>query len=93
MMNASKAAAEMRITHITAPSMVLMRSKDPDFKNPEAEANWVADNLHGDYIIVKDAGHYPHTEIPEITGGLVLSFFEKLRKNKELYNVTKSQAR
>jgi hypothetical protein len=31
MINASKAAAEMRITRITDPSMVLMGSKDPDF--------------------------------------------------------------
>jgi hypothetical protein len=52
----------------------------------------VAENLHGGYKIVKYTGHYPHAEMPEITGGLVLSFLEKLRTNKELYEVSKSKA-
>jgi hypothetical protein len=56
-----------------------MGSKDPDFKQPEAEAKWVADHLHGSYTMIKDAGHYPHAEMPEVTGPLMLSFLQSLR--------------
>ena len=80
MLRASKRASEERIPHVNKPALVLMGSKDPDFKNPEAEAQWVAENLKGAHIMIEDAGHYPHAEIPEVTGPLILSFLESLPK-------------
>ncbi|MGD8406472.1 MAG: alpha/beta hydrolase [Anaerolineales bacterium] len=78
MIRASKKASEERIPEIDKPTLVLMGSKDPDFKDTEAEAKWVADNLKGNYNMIEGAGHYPHTEMPEITGPLMLEFMGSL---------------
>lgn len=79
MMTASKSESEARLAHVRASALIIMGSKDPDFKAPEAEAQWVATSLHGNYQMVKDAGHYPHAEMPEVTGPLVLSFLQSLK--------------
>ena len=55
-----------------------MGSKDPDFKEPEAEARWVAENLKGTYTLIEGAGHYPHAEMPDITAPLMLKFMQSL---------------
>ncbi|HZY41906.1 MAG TPA: alpha/beta hydrolase, partial [Anaerolineae bacterium] len=73
MLKASKAASEQRLPRVTAPVVVLMGSKDRDFKDPEGEAKWVANSLRGTYTLIENAGHYPHAEMPEITGPIILS--------------------
>lgn len=78
MIRASKSAAEARLPRVTAPTLVLMGSKDRDFKQPEAEARWVADQLHGSYNLIEGAGHYPHAELPEVAASLILSFLPTL---------------
>jgi pimeloyl-ACP methyl ester carboxylesterase len=74
MMFASKAASESRLAQVNTPALILMGSKDPDFKAPESEAQWVAGQLKGDYQIIAGAGHYPHTEMPEVTGPKIVAF-------------------
>jgi pimeloyl-ACP methyl ester carboxylesterase len=76
MLFASKDASEERLPRVKAPALVLMGSQDPDFKQPEAEAQWVANSLHARYAIVPGAGHYPHAEMPDITGPLALLFVQ-----------------
>ena len=78
MLNASKAASAARVGKVVAPTLVLMGSKDPDFKDQEAEASWVATNLRGRYAMVTGAGHYPHAEMPAVTGPRVLAFLHSL---------------
>jgi pimeloyl-ACP methyl ester carboxylesterase len=73
MLNASKQASEQRLPRVTVPVTVLMGSKDRDFKDPEGEAEWVANSLRGTYTMIENAGHYPHAEVPEITGPIILS--------------------
>jgi pimeloyl-ACP methyl ester carboxylesterase len=80
MLYASKKASEERIPKVTQPALVLMGSKDPDFKNPEAEAKRVAEALHSRYVMIEDAGHYPHAEMPEATAPLMISFMNSLKK-------------
>jgi pimeloyl-ACP methyl ester carboxylesterase len=79
MIRASKRASEDRIPQIKQPVLVLMGSKDPDFKAPETEAKWVAEHLNGTYIMIEGAGHYPHAEIPEITAPLMLEFMQSIK--------------
>jgi pimeloyl-ACP methyl ester carboxylesterase len=74
---ASKAASEQRLGQVSAPVRIIMGSKDPDFKDQEAEARWVAEQMHGEYIMVEGAGHYPHAEMPEISTPLVLDFLRQ----------------
>jgi len=80
MLVASKAASEQRLPLVTAPVLVIMGSKDPDFKEPEAEAQRVAKSLRATYEMVPGAGHYPHAELPEVTGPLILSFLQTLEQ-------------
>jgi pimeloyl-ACP methyl ester carboxylesterase len=82
MLHASKRASEERILRVHTPTLVLMGSKDPDFKQPETEAKWVADQLQAAYTMIKDAGHYPHAEMPEVTGPLILNFMQSLASHQ-----------
>jgi pimeloyl-ACP methyl ester carboxylesterase len=78
MLKASKKASGDRISQVKQPALVLMGSKDPDFKDPEAEARRIAEALHSRYVMIENAGHYPHAEMPEITVPLMVSFLQSL---------------
>jgi pimeloyl-ACP methyl ester carboxylesterase len=79
MMGASKARVEVRLTEVKAPVLVVMGSKDPDFPDPAAEAQMVAERLDGTVKLVEGAGHYPHAEMPEETAAAVLTFLGKVQ--------------
>lgn len=81
MLRASKQASGERLPKVTQPALILMGSKDPDFKNPEAEAKRVAEAVRGSYKIIENAGHYPHAEMPEITAPIMLTFMRSLSQN------------
>jgi pimeloyl-ACP methyl ester carboxylesterase len=87
MINASNPGSEARLAQVKAPALVVMGSKDPDFRDPRLEAEWVAEHLNGQLEIVEGAGHYPHAEMPEATGARVLSFLQTLTEEKEEANV------
>jgi pimeloyl-ACP methyl ester carboxylesterase len=70
----SHAPVEERLGEVRAPSLVVMGEKDPDFKDPAAEAVWIAERLHGRALVVPGAGHYPHAEYPEVVTPAILSF-------------------
>ena len=78
MLLASKTPVEKRLPEVKAPVLVLMGSKDPDFKNPESEAVWVAQALRGRHQMIPGAGHYPHAEMPDETCAPVLAFLQSL---------------
>ena len=76
MMSASKAASADRLSQVNKPVLTIMGSKDPDFKNPQSESDWVTAQLNGISKMIDGAGHYPHTEMPEITGPEVVAFLQ-----------------
>ena len=80
MLFASKKASAERISKVNKPALVLMGSKDPDFKNPESEAKRVADALRSKYVMIENAGHYPHAEMPEATAPPIIAFMDSLKK-------------
>jgi pimeloyl-ACP methyl ester carboxylesterase len=80
MIRASKKASEERIPKVQSPVLVLMGSRDPDFKIPEEEAKRVAGHLCGTYAMIGNAGHYPHAEMPDVATPLMLSFMNSLGK-------------
>jgi pimeloyl-ACP methyl ester carboxylesterase len=51
-----------------------MGTRDSDFNDPAAEADWVATHLHGKKLMVDGAGHYPHVEYPEVVAPAVIDF-------------------
>ena len=51
-----------------------MGERDPDFPDPRAEAEWIAQALHGEVVMVPEAGHYPQSQQSDITTAAVLGF-------------------
>lgn len=68
--------AEAKLGAVKAPTIVIMGEKDPDFKNPAAEARWIGDTLNAQVVMVPDAGHYPQAQQPEVTADAVLGFLK-----------------
>lgn len=71
---ASQAPCEARIPDVHAPVLVVMGTRDSDFDDPAAEADWVATHLHGKKVMVDGAGHYPHVEYPDVVAPVIIDF-------------------
>jgi pimeloyl-ACP methyl ester carboxylesterase len=80
MLLASKQASEDRLPQVKAPALVIMGTRDPDFKQPAQEAQWVATALHAPVQMIEGAGHYPHAEMPEQVAPLLISFFQQVQE-------------
>lgn len=80
MLRASKRASGERLPSVSQPAIVVMGSKDPDFKDPEAEAQRVARAVRGSFHMIPGAGHYPHAEMPEDTAPLIIDFLNRLKE-------------
>jgi pimeloyl-ACP methyl ester carboxylesterase len=61
---------------VSAPTLVIMGTKDPDFPDPAGEARWIGDTLQAEVVLVEDAGHYPQAQQPEVTSQAVLGFLQ-----------------
>ncbi|MEM7737987.1 MAG: alpha/beta hydrolase [Deinococcota bacterium] len=71
---APKDAAEERLGQVSAPSFVIMGTKDPDWPDPVAEAKFIQEQLSAKLVLIEGAGHYPQTEMPEKTTPAILEF-------------------
>jgi pimeloyl-ACP methyl ester carboxylesterase len=75
----SHAPAEARLPRVQAPALVVMGTADPDFPDPAAEAAWILDHLaDSEQLLVRGAGHYPHTEEPDTVNPALVAFAEKV---------------
>lgn len=73
---ADHAQAEQALVSVQAPSLVVMGTKDPDFKDATAEAEWIGAQLGGDVVMIDDAGHYPQSQQPDVTAEAILGFLK-----------------
>jgi pimeloyl-ACP methyl ester carboxylesterase len=71
---ASKMDVERRLHEVRAPVLVVMGTKDPDFADPQAEANTVAQLLRGRTVMIEGAGHYPQVEQPDAVAKAIRGF-------------------
>ncbi|RRD45090.1 alpha/beta fold hydrolase [Buchananella hordeovulneris] len=69
--------AASSLAQVSAPTLVIMGDRDPDFPNPIAEAQWGAGVLDGDCAVVPDAGHYPMGEQPDLVGRMIINFLRE----------------
>jgi pimeloyl-ACP methyl ester carboxylesterase len=83
MVAASKADVEQRLGEVRAPALVIMGTKDPDFKDPAAEARLVAERVRGELAMIDGAGHYPHAETPQTTGARIVGFLTSLQQGEQ----------
>jgi pimeloyl-ACP methyl ester carboxylesterase len=67
-------AAHRALADVHTPTLVVMGDRDPDFPDAAAEAQWVAEQLGGDVLIVPDAGHYPHAQRPDVVSPAIEAF-------------------
>ena len=68
------------IPQVQAPVLIVMGASDPDWTDPIKEAEWIASNFKVvENVTVPGAGHAPMLESPELVGGKVLAFVERLR--------------
>jgi pimeloyl-ACP methyl ester carboxylesterase len=81
MLSLSKADTAAILEKTTVPALVVMGTKDPDFTDAVEEARMLAGKLKAETIIVDGAGHYPHTEMPELVAPKLLTFLAGLQRN------------
>lgn len=72
---AAKDALDYR-ARLTQPALVIMGTNDPDFPDPRAEAQTMADAVGGtaSLVMIEGAGHYPHAQYPRETADAILAF-------------------
>ena len=64
---------------VSAPTLIVMGEQDPDFPDPAAEGSWLAEALHGEVVMVADAGHYPQSQRPDVVTPAVVTFLNAVR--------------
>ena len=66
---------------VDCPAFVVMGQKDPDWKDPAAEAVWAARAVgedSGGVVMVPGAGHAPMLERPDVVGPCVVDFARRI---------------
>jgi pimeloyl-ACP methyl ester carboxylesterase len=82
MLFASKAASAARVGRVTAPALIVMGTKDRDFRNPAAEGQRLAGDLSAaaaEVRLIEGGGHYPHAELPDQTTPVIVEFLDRVR--------------
>jgi len=72
--NAPRQVWEERLPSVNVPALVMMGAKDPDFPDPAAEGEYLAQKINGQLSLVEGAGHYPQSEMPKQTAQAVIEF-------------------
>lgn len=70
---------EPRVAAVVAPSLTVIGSVDPDYKDPAAALAAAGDALDGETLLVENTAHYPHLARPDIVTHRVLGFVDGLR--------------
>lgn len=74
----SKRDTEAIVADSRVPALVVMGTRDADFKDPRAEAAWLAGALSAPCVLVEGAGHYPHLEQAEQVAAPLLDFLRRV---------------
>ncbi|WP_017590458.1 alpha/beta fold hydrolase [Nocardiopsis ganjiahuensis] len=61
-----------------AETVVIMGEQDPDWKDPRAEARWVASVTGGRVVMVPECGHYPQSQRPDVVAPVLVDLVEKV---------------
>lgn len=82
--NSSRQPSEESLPRVKVPTLVMMGTKDPDFPDPTAEGQYIAEQTGGQLALIEGAGHYPQTEMPHKTAPIVLDFLARSAHNELL---------
>lgn len=73
----SRQPSQERLSRVNVPTLVIMGTRDSDFPDPAAEGKYIASQIRGSLELIYGAGHYPQTEMPEVTAPIVIDFLKK----------------
>jgi pimeloyl-ACP methyl ester carboxylesterase len=79
-MKTSPADAGAALPRISCPALVIMGTEDPDWANPQAEAEGIIAAMPaglGAVAMIRGRGHYPHAECPDEVAVLTTSFLRE----------------
>lgn len=76
-MRTSHAPSEAALPRVSTPVLVVMGELDPDFRTPEAEAEWIVGALGGRVVMVPQAGHYPQSQRPDVVAPAIVSWMNE----------------
>jgi pimeloyl-ACP methyl ester carboxylesterase len=76
--SSSRKPSEERFEKIEQPVLVIMGNKDPDWSDPDSEAQFIVDALSAELLMVDGAGHYPQTEMPEQVTPTIIDFLSRV---------------
>ncbi|MET1042912.1 MAG: alpha/beta hydrolase [Microbacteriaceae bacterium] len=68
---------ERRLGDVLAPALVFIGDQDPDYRDPRAEADWIADTIDADVHVVAETGHYPQAQRPDLVLAELLPFLQR----------------
>jgi pimeloyl-ACP methyl ester carboxylesterase len=74
---ASPADADAELARVKCPAMVVMGADEPDWADPEGEAEGIVARLTpglGRVVMIEGAGHYPHAQYPAEVASAMLAF-------------------
>lgn len=63
----------------STPSVVVVGAVDPDYQDPAAELDHMADALGGRPVLVEEAAHYAHAQRPDVVLPELVAFADSLR--------------
>jgi pimeloyl-ACP methyl ester carboxylesterase len=73
----SHAESGRRLSQIRQRALVIMGTADPDFPDPEVEAEELAGLLRGEVLLVEGSGHYPQADNPEKIAPTIVDFVRR----------------
>jgi pimeloyl-ACP methyl ester carboxylesterase len=74
------ADADAQLPNVKCPALVLMGTLDPDFPDPQAEAEAIVAAMPaglGTVAMIDGAGHYPHAQSPDPTAARMIAFLRE----------------
>ncbi|MBR8744581.1 alpha/beta fold hydrolase [Nocardiopsis sp. MG754419] len=67
-----------RTEGMAAEAVVIMGEQDPDWKDPHAEARWVASVVGGRLVMVPACGHYAQSQRPDVVAPVLVDLVERV---------------
>ncbi len=69
---------ERRLADVHTPVLAFVGRRDPDFRDPAAEAAWIEQATGGRAVLLDDVAHYPQHQAPELVVPAVLDLLAAL---------------
>jgi pimeloyl-ACP methyl ester carboxylesterase len=74
------ADAQAQLSAVRSPALIIMGAGDPDFVDPQAEAEAIVSAMPrglGTVAMIDGVGHYPHAQTPDQVAALITSFLDE----------------